>query len=447
MYSDADLRRFASEPAVHFGHDREAMHTLDPAELADLQLAAVRLRLRELRERVPALAALADAHGVRDVDRLDDIAPLLYPTGTYASYPAEHVREGRFDRLTEWLDRLTAVDLSTVDASGCDSIDAWLDLLDRRTELRVAHSADCSGTMAFVPHTATQYERVHEVLRLDVLPPGDRTGVDVVWPGFARGRTGLGRHATALARHVAGTPDRFHALYPGALSADLVHLAGRLRAAEGGPVEVSPAPAARLEEFAALRDPSAVERFLGRLADTLRGVRVAVLGRWDAFNDLADAGPGNLFGAESVILPACGGTNGVPRERWEHRVARFAGVPALRPRYTAFEAVALNPRCHAHGYHLEPWIVPFLLDPHTGAALPRDGVRTGRAAFYDLTAEHHWGGFVTGDRVTVDRSPCGCGRSTPRVLAEIGRYDGGVGSTANAAALNDALDVLTGALV
>jgi hypothetical protein len=91
--------------------------------------------------------------------------------------------------------------------------------------------------------------------------------------------------------------------------------------------------------------------------------------------------------------------------------------------------------------------VPFVLDPGTGAALPRDGVRTGRAAFYDLSAERHWGGFVTGDRVTVDRSPCGCGRTTPRVLSDLGRYDDGVGSTASASALNDALDLLTGALV
>ncbi|MGK3966786.1 hypothetical protein WMF38_21750 [Sorangium sp. So ce118] len=52
MHSDADLRTFASDPAVHFGHDREAMHTLDPTELAELQLAALRMRFRDLRERV-----------------------------------------------------------------------------------------------------------------------------------------------------------------------------------------------------------------------------------------------------------------------------------------------------------------------------------------------------------------------------------------------------------
>jgi len=450
MLSNADVHRFATDPAVHFGHDREAMHTLDPPALADLQLAALRMRFHELRERIPALTALADAHGVHDVERLDDAAPLLFPPGTYAAYPAEDLREGRFDRLTRWLGGLTTVDLSTVDtsdASGCDSIDAWLQLLDDSTELRVAHSADASGTMAFVPHTATQYEKASDVLRLDVLSAGESGGVDVVWPGYAHGRTGLARHAAATARQLAGTPDRFHALHPGALSADLTYLAGRLRAADG-PVEVAPAPAERLEEYrAAVRDPDAVERFLDRLAGTLRGTRVVALGRWDAYTDLLDGGVGDLFAPESTILAACGATAGVPRERWEHRVARFAGVPALRPRYMTFEAVALNPRCHALGYHLEPWIVPFVLDPVSGAALPRDGVRTGRAAFFDLSAQHHWGGFVTGDRVSVDRSPCGCGRSTPRVLADIGRYDTGVGSTASAAALNDALDLLTGALV
>jgi hypothetical protein len=161
MLSNADLRRFAADPAVHFGHDREAMHTLDPGALADLQLAALRMRFHDLRERIPALTALADAHGVHDIERLDDAALLLFPPGTYAAYPPELLREARFDRLTRWLSGLTTVDLSTVDASGCDSIDAWLQLLDDTTELCVAHSADGSGAMAFVPHTAAQYERVH----------------------------------------------------------------------------------------------------------------------------------------------------------------------------------------------------------------------------------------------------------------------------------------------
>ena len=63
-----------------------------------------------------------------------------------------------------------------------------------------------------------------------------------------------------------------------------------------------------------------------------------------------------------------------------------------------------------------------MLDPDTSTSLPREGVQTGRAAFYDLQAETYWGGFVTGDEVTVDWNPCKCGRKSPHIARKIERY-------------------------
>jgi hypothetical protein len=53
-----------------------------------------------------------------------------------------------------------------------------------------------------------------------------------------------------------------------------------------------------------------------------------------------------------------------------------------------------------------------VLDPETGRALPREGVQTGRAAYFDLVPDSYWGGFATGDEITLDWQPCRCGQTT-----------------------------------
>jgi hypothetical protein len=78
-------------------------------------------------------------------------------------------------------------------------------------------------------------------------------------------------------------------------------------------------------------------------------------------------------------------------------------------------------------YHVPPYYIPFLLDPETGALLPREGVVTGRFAFHDLLAQTNWGGVITGDKVTIDWdgiSPSG--RKGPRIRADIERYSAAV---------------------
>jgi hypothetical protein len=47
----------------------------------------------------------------------------------------------------------------------------------------------------------------------------------------------------------------------------------------------------------------------------------------------------------------------------------------------------------------------------------------GRFAFFDLLPDTRWGGFVTGDAVTLTwDKPCSCGRTTAYVEGEIRRY-------------------------
>jgi hypothetical protein len=79
--------------------------------------------------------------------------------------------------------------------------------------------------------------------------------------------------------------------------------------------------------------------------------------------------------------------------------------------------------CDEGYYHIPPYYIPFLLDPKSGALLPRSGSVTGQFAFLDLLCQTHWGGIVTGDRVTIewDRQ-CGCGRKGAHIHSDIVRY-------------------------
>ena len=79
--------------------------------------------------------------------------------------------------------------------------------------------------------------------------------------------------------------------------------------------------------------------------------------------------------------------------------------------------------CDQGRYHVQPWVIPFVLDPDTKAPLPRKGVQIGRAGFYDLALKSHWGGVITGDEIELDwDTPCACGRTSVHIADNIQRY-------------------------
>src|SRR3546814_12238421 len=96
-----------------------------------------------------------------DVCSSDLLAPLLYPHTVYKSYPISYLERARFDKLTKWLGGLTTVDISNVDASGIESIDDWLDLIDAETPLTVAHTSGTTGKLSFVPRTKEQWTQTN----------------------------------------------------------------------------------------------------------------------------------------------------------------------------------------------------------------------------------------------------------------------------------------------
>jgi hypothetical protein len=209
-------------------------------------------------------------------------------------------------------------------------------------------------------------------------------------------------------------------------------LAGRLAAAEArgevDQLEINPALIERRDEF--IREQrelqGGLDRFVNEMAHELEGRRVWVLPTWAGLYNMAhaglNAGMEGVFAADSLISTGGGSKGQVLPDDWEQTVHRFIGVDRIQHAYAMTEMAALNRMCEHERYHFEPWIVPFVLDPDSGELLPDDGEQTGRCAIFDLIAESYWGGTITGDRISLDRAPCRCGRTTPHAARKIERF-------------------------
>jgi hypothetical protein len=126
---------------------------MDPPEVEAFQLAALKQRVEELKPKVKQLAAQVDAARLASIEQLEDAVPLLFSASAYKSYPISLIENRRFELLTRWLDGITSLDLAAIDTSGCRGIDAWLDAVEKQSELRPYHTSGTSGKISFIPRS------------------------------------------------------------------------------------------------------------------------------------------------------------------------------------------------------------------------------------------------------------------------------------------------------
>jgi hypothetical protein len=421
-----------ADPCGFFGMSYTEMHAVSRDRLDELQRGALSARFVEQRERIPMVAKLAARQGITSVDGFADVVPLLFEHTMYKSYPLAFLERQRFDQLTVWMDKLTSVDLSGVDASGCDSIDAWLDLLAAETQLDPSYSSGTSGTMSFFPWSRRDLRLKFMSRRVSELQsfgePPDRAALED--PVHYIGSTNRHRHDYLGDVMSQGRTGYSHLRNPGGHSADLLWLAARLRlAAARGDVSRVEVPERLLARRAELEQAQEEERVRGDAwVETivgLQGQRVL----WSVFahvlHELAvprlERGERWSFAPGSSVTLA-GGTKGhVLPDDWRGTVTRFVDVP-IRQAYGMTELSCFFLQCERGRFHLQPWVIPFVLDPASSEVLPRGGVQGGRAAFFDLLPESHWGGLMTGDEIEIDfDTPCGCGATSQHAGPEIAR--------------------------
>lgn len=439
-----DLTALAQQPETIIELGKAELYGLSLNEQRELQLAAVRKRFSDLAGRVAVLGRLAGEQNIAEIGALEDVAPLLFPHSALKSYPMAVLERGQFDRLTRWLAGFTAHDLSHIDASSCETIDDWLHLLDAETDIRVAHSTGTSGKLSLIPRDIAgmrsvvsgwirmfdryRDERPHLPIPVEQAP--------TIFLQHRHGAMAIHRQIEFMVQLLYhGDESMLVTTQPGRFSADVASIAGRLRVAEArgelGAVQISPRLAQKREAFVKEQQNagSNLDHFFETIVERFRGEPVAVVGSVPHLHTIAmeaaKRGVENVFHSHSFIQAGGGMKGHVLPDDWRATVDRFLGEAPLSEGYGMSEMGMSTRICPGGHYHIEAWQIPYLIDPQTGAQLPRTGTLTGRYGCFDLNAQTWWGGFLTGDKVTLswgDTEPCRCGRIGPYVHPGIRRY-------------------------
>jgi hypothetical protein len=436
------VEQFMDDPIAYFGESLTQMHSIPRDELEQLQRQAMAVRFDQHRKSIELVGKLADRLGVTTLDEFNDVVPLFFSHTAFKAYPAALIDNKRFDLMTKWLGKLTSHDLSKVDTNGCNGIDDWIDRLDEQTPLEVITSSGTTGTLSIIPkdkHGAREgmqlwkiclFQTFGEEPTFEQLNPA----VDVIWPNYAKGKLGHLRIANMIKQGFTGNDERkFHALYPDAIDTDLMFLASKMRAAasrgELDRLVIDPALAARKDEFIAMqaRQPEDLDNFFTTIAEKLRGKRVFMIGTYGLMYDVAKAGLergiSGVFAKDSAILTGGGNKGVVLPDDYMDVIHQFLGVDRIQEGYGFSEQSAFHWACSEGRYHVQPWVIPFVLDPDTSEPLPRTGRQTGRAAVYDVLLKAHWGGVISGDEVTIDWDlHCPCGQTSVAFEHDIIRY-------------------------
>ncbi len=421
------------------------MYSIPLEDQAQIQLTGAAKRFEQLVENIPMLRRLAQEQGITKIRSLEEMGPLLIPHSAMKSYPMSYLENSQFDRLTAWLDGFTTQDLSALNTKGCDSIDDWLDVLDGNTQVRVLHSTGTGGKLSFLPRGTVEMKLMvsgwrQMFQRFRDEPP--RMGASVeeaptIFVQYRKGGMAQHRLLDYLQEYLyKGDASKIVTTNPSRFSADAASIGGRLRVAKAkgqlGKLQISPKLMARRDAFLKEQERSAgyMNAFLNDVNTRFRGKPVSIMAHIPMLFNVATEGLKrgieNVFAKDTFIM-AGGGMKGLTLpEHWQETVDRFFGGAPLSDGYGMTEMVASTRACPQGRYHLPPWQIPFLLDPDTGQQYPRSGAKTGRFGAFDLNAQTYWGGFLTGDEVTMswgdDGTACPCGRIGPFVHRGIRRY-------------------------
>ena len=99
------------------------------ADIRPLQIEALNERFQEQKDRIKLLGLRARDAGTTEITAIEDVVSLLLPHTAYKSYPESYLSEGKWDRLTSWLNTVSAYPVGPIDASDVADIDAWIDRL------------------------------------------------------------------------------------------------------------------------------------------------------------------------------------------------------------------------------------------------------------------------------------------------------------------------------
>jgi hypothetical protein len=413
--------------------DRDDFLSIPYADILPLQVRAANERLQDRIGKIKLLQNRADTGGVARIEKAADIVPLLFAHTTYKSYVESWLVDGRWDRMSKWLETVSAYPTQGVDLEGLQGFDAWIERLES-----VGHYVTCSSGTTGKPAILTCSQDDLDISGktivktiawgLGVTPSQDYKIIGMGGTTRAARTMATGRAISAafsspeLAFHNPSPPITVGQV------ADMIRL--RRKVADGS---ATPGEIAAYEAEAARRQAN-LDGGVGAVLDAIIGGRdqkLLFMGMWAMLVRLAEEVRGKGLSAkdfhpENAMMVAGGlkGANVMPN--YKQFVYETFNLSSARNAhfYSMQEINSHCPECSAGRFHIPPWLMLLLLD-ETGDNLidvSGGGDYEGRAAFFDVTMDARWGGVISGDKIKVSYGQCACGLPGPTIATEIVRY-------------------------
>ncbi len=406
------------------------------AEVRALQVEALDERIQERKTCIKLLAHRANEAGTSKITSVEDIVPLLFPHTAYKSYPESFLIEERWDRLTKWLGTVSPYPIEGVDLEGIADIDEWIERLAAKGYFISCSSGTTSKSAMLIASQQDMDWSKLDTVGVFSWGSGLQPAQDRMMVGCAPVAT-VPKNLTIGAAQTAAfsNPEWPRWNYPvppitvGSLTKMVVM---RKKMSDG---------TARPDEIAAFESTSAerqkvLDDAIGLTADAIianRDKKLMVSGLWSGLYAVAKAVRDKGYSAKDFNPDNCIYVGGglkralLPNDYQEFVHGTF-NIPDGRhfQNYSMQELNSGMPKCRDGGrYHVPPWIVPMILNKEGDALLPFDingGEVEGRAAFFDLSLDGRWGGVITGDKISLDYSPCACGNKGPSIRDNITRF-------------------------
>jgi hypothetical protein len=403
-------------------------------ELCQAQVEALNERFQERMESIKLLAHRASDADISEVRSMEDIVPLLLPHTAYKSYPEGFLIDERWDRLSKWLDTVSTHRVPPINKDEIADVDAWIEKL-QESHHYVSCSSGTTGKSALLVASDKDMAWVRrEAPQAYAWGSGVPLAQDRRMFGLAPVAKVPRNEATGEA-YVAALQDpnseRFNYPIPPITVGSLIKMVVmRKKIADG---TITPQELADFEQTSAERAKH-VGDAVGITAQALievRGDKLHVTGLWAGLYAVAKAvrelGYGAKdFNSENSIYVGGGLKRALLPDDYREFVYETFNIQPERnyQNYSMQELQSGMPRCQKGGrYHLPPWLVPLILDESGDNLLPiESGEYEGRAAFFDLSLDGRWGGVISGDRVSIDYSPCACGARGPSIRDNVVRY-------------------------
>lgn len=431
------------DPTNFLKLNNDELFAIDYDEISKIQLHHFRKRFHDLKDKIPALRALVEEVGQEDVTSFDDLANLAFPHTVYKTYQFSDIEESRYDRVTQWLQSFTTHDLSKVDVSGCDNLDAWLDRLADQSPMRPGVTSGTSGKVSMYPRSLSEMQIFLANVLWMVGPYKNEHVVDLMsgnvpiinlYPA-STGRPGMLTVFKMLREQVYGErTDMTITFRDRPITVQELWLSAKVRRADrlGETITLTPLEQAiKKEMYPSPEQTEALwDQFIERAVSAKKGKTVMFFGAWIQVYQIAMAcktrGVKIEWAPDSLVWTG-GGTKGFTfPDGWMDVIQEvFADYypQCFREGYAMTETSASMPKCEAGGnLHPLPWGIQHVFDPETGRPLPRKGVQTGRLVVFDTLPGTIWTGTATGDGVTVHwDGGCPCGRQGPYINNEVRR--------------------------